>query len=76
MSYQVRALPVTASATDAWLLTSYRDGSVQVDRIPVSDLSVFASVRYMGNAAPMTSIEATNIYAGGGMSDQQRACMV
>ncbi len=68
MSYQVRASPVTASATDAWLLTSYRDGSVQVDRIPVSDLSVFASVRYMGNAAPMTSIDATNIFAGSGMS--------
>jgi prepilin-type N-terminal cleavage/methylation domain-containing protein len=68
ISYQVRALPVAASATDAWLLTSYRDGSVQVDRIPVSDLGAFASVRYMGNAAAMTSIEATNIYVGGGLS--------
>jgi type IV pilus assembly protein PilE len=68
MSYQVRASPVTASATDAWLLTSYRNGSVQVDRVPASDLSVFASVRYMGNAAPMTSIEATNIFTGSGMS--------
>jgi len=61
-------LPVAASATDAWLLTSYRDGSMQVDRIPVSDLGAFASVRYMGNAAAMTSIEATNIYVGGGLS--------
>ena len=68
ISYQVRALPVTASATDAWLLTSYRDGSVQVDRIPVSNLGAFASVRYVGNAAAMTSIEATNIYLGSGMS--------
>jgi type IV pilus assembly protein PilE len=69
MSYQISALPVTAVTTDAWLLTSYRDGSVQVDRIPVSDLGLFASVRYMGNAAPMTSVEATNIYVGGGMSN-------
>jgi type IV pilus assembly protein PilE len=68
ISYQVRALPVTASATDAWLLTSYRDGSVQVDRIPVSDLVVFASVRYVGDVAAMTSVEATNIYLGSGMS--------
>jgi type IV pilus assembly protein PilE len=69
INYQVRALPGTASGTDAWLLTNYRDGLVQVDRIPVSDLGLFASVRYVGNAAPMTSVEATNIYAGGGMSN-------
>ena len=68
ISYQVRALPVTASATDAWLLTSYRDGSVQVDRVLVSDLGAFASVRYVGNVAAMTSIEATNVYLGSGMS--------
>jgi type IV pilus assembly protein PilE len=68
ISYQVRALPVAASGTDAWLLTSYRDGSVQVDRVPVSVLGAFASVRYVGNAAAMTSIEATNIYVGSGMS--------
>jgi hypothetical protein len=69
MSYQITALPVTAATTDAWLLTSYRDGSVQVDRIPMSDLGLFASVRYMGNATPMTSVEATSIYVGGGMSN-------
>ncbi|MEO5630466.1 MAG: prepilin-type N-terminal cleavage/methylation domain-containing protein [Nitrospiraceae bacterium] len=68
ISYQVRVMPVAASKTDAWLLTSYRDGSVQVDRIPVSDLVAFASVRYTGNAAAMTSIEATNIYVDGGTS--------
>jgi len=68
MSYQVRVMPVMAAATDAWLLTSYPDGSVQVDRILVSDLVVFASVRYTGNAAAMTSSEATNIYTGSGMS--------
>jgi type IV pilus assembly protein PilE len=68
ISYQVRVMPVAASKTDAWLLTSYRDGSVQVDRIPVSDLVAFASVRYTGNAAAMTSIEATKIYVDGGTS--------
>ncbi|MDZ4732102.1 MAG: prepilin-type N-terminal cleavage/methylation domain-containing protein [Nitrospirota bacterium] len=68
ISYQVRVMPVAASKTDAWLLTSYRDGSTQVDRIPVSDLVAYASVRYTGNAAAMTSIEATNIYVDGGTS--------
>jgi hypothetical protein len=68
ISYQVRALPVAASATDAWLLTSYRDGSVQVDRIPVIDLRAFSTVRYLGNAAAMTSSEVTNTYVDGGMS--------
>jgi type IV pilus assembly protein PilE len=68
ISYQVRALPVAASATEAWLLTSFRDGSVQVDRIPVIDLRAFSTVRYMGNAAAMTSIEATTISLGSGMS--------
>ncbi|HMI39014.1 MAG TPA: prepilin-type N-terminal cleavage/methylation domain-containing protein [Nitrospiraceae bacterium] len=68
ISYQVRALPVVASATNAWLLTSYRDGSVQVDRIPVSELGAFSTVRYLGNAAAMTSNEATSISLGSGMS--------
>ena len=60
IGYQVRIVPLAASMTDAWLLTSYRDGSVQMDRIPVSDLVMFASVRYVGNAAAMTPVEATN----------------
>jgi prepilin-type N-terminal cleavage/methylation domain-containing protein len=68
MNYQVRVFPVQASETDAWLLTNFLDGSVQVDRIPATDLAVFASVRYMGNTVAMTSVEATSIYAGGGMS--------
>lgn len=68
ISYQVRALPVAPSATDAWLLTSYRDGSVQVDRIPVIDLRAFSTVRYLGNTAAMTSIEATTVYLGSGTS--------
>ena len=68
ISYQVRALPVTVSATDSWLLTSYRDGSVQVDRIPVSDIGAFATARYLGNAGAIASTEATTIYLGGGMS--------
>jgi type IV pilus assembly protein PilE len=67
ISYQVRALPVAASGTDAWLLTSYRDGSVQMDRIPVSELRAFATVRYLGNAAA-TSSEATTSDLGGGTS--------
>jgi prepilin-type N-terminal cleavage/methylation domain-containing protein len=68
ISYQVRALPVAPSATDAWLLTSYRDGSVQVDRIPVIDLRAFSTVRYLGNTAAMTSVEATTVYLGSGTS--------
>ena len=68
MSYQVRVFPVQALATDAWLLTNFLDGSVQVDRIPATDLAVFASVRYMGYATPMTSVEASNIYTSSGMS--------
>ena len=68
ISYQVRAVPIVASATDAWLLTSFRDGSVQVDRIPVSELGAFSTVRYLGNAAAMTSSEATSISLGSGMS--------
>ncbi|HLA61051.1 MAG TPA: prepilin-type N-terminal cleavage/methylation domain-containing protein [Nitrospiraceae bacterium] len=68
ISYQVRALPVVASATNAWLLTSYRDGSVQVDRIPVIDLRAFSTVRYLGNSAAMTSSEATTISLGSGES--------
>ena len=61
--YQVRALPVAASATDAWLLTSYRDGSVQVERVAVSDLVAFATVRYLGNTAAMISVQADTIIA-------------
>jgi prepilin-type N-terminal cleavage/methylation domain-containing protein len=68
INYQVRALPGTASENDAWLLTNYRDGSVQVDRISVNDLRAFSTVRYLGNAAPVTSVEATTIYLGGGVS--------
>jgi type IV pilus assembly protein PilE len=68
ISYQVRAVPVSASATEAWLLTSFRDGSVQVDRIPVSELGAFSTVRYLGNVAAMTSSEATTIALGSGMS--------
>ena len=68
INYQVRALPGTASGTDAWLLTHYRDSSVQVDRIPVNDLRAVSTVRYLGNAAPVTSVEATTIYVGGGVS--------
>jgi prepilin-type N-terminal cleavage/methylation domain-containing protein len=66
ISYQIRAVPAAAAATDAWLLTSFRDGSVQVDRIPVIDLRAFSTVRYMGNAAAMTSSEATTISLGSG----------
>lgn len=68
ISYQVRAVPVTASATDAWLLTRYRDGSVQVDRIPVRDLVRFASIRYVGHGAAMTPVEATNLSLASGVS--------
>ena len=68
IGYQVRVVPLAASMTDAWLLTSYRDGSVQMDRIAVSDLVMFASVRYVGNAAAMTPVEATNHSLGSGVS--------
>ena len=68
ISYQVRALPIAALGTDAWLLTNYRDGSAQVDRIPVNDLRAFSTARYLGNTAMVTSVEATTIYVGGGVS--------
>jgi type IV pilus assembly protein PilE len=68
MSYQVRALPATASAIDAWLLTSYRDGSVQVDRIPVIDLQAFATARYLGTTVVRTSTGAGTIAPGSGIS--------
>lgn len=68
ISYQVRALPVAASATDSWLLTSYRDGAVQVDRVPVSEIGTVATVRYLGNAGTMSSGEATTASVGGGIS--------
>jgi len=61
ISYQVRAVPIAASATEAWLLTSYRDGTVQVDRVAVSDLVAVATVRYLGNTAAMTSVQAATI---------------
>jgi prepilin-type N-terminal cleavage/methylation domain-containing protein len=67
MSYQVRALPGTTSGTDAWLLTRYRDGSVQVDRIPVIDLQAFATARYLGNTAPVISSGADASSLGSGM---------
>lgn len=68
ITYQVRAVPTAAATTDAWLLTSYRDGSVQVDRIPIIDLRAFSTVRYLGNSAAMTSIDATTISLGSGTS--------
>lgn len=68
ISYQVRALPIAASATDSWLLTSYRDGAVQVDRVPVSEIGTFATVRYLGNAGTMSSGEAPIASVGGGTS--------
>jgi Tfp pilus assembly protein PilE len=64
MSYQVRALPGMTSGTDAWLLTRYRDGAVQVDRIPVIDLQRFATARYLGITVPVTSTQATTISTG------------
>ena len=66
MSYQVRAVPGTTSGTDAWLLTRYRDGSVQVDRIPMIDLQGFATARYLGSTAPVISTGAGTIASGGG----------
>lgn len=89
MSYQVRALPGTTSGTDAWLLTRYRDGLVQVDRIPVIDLQAFATARYLGTA-PVISTRAATIspgspgsggsgsnepeWSGGGSSSQCQEC--
>ena len=69
IGYQVRAVPLAGSMTDAWLLTRYRDGSVQVDRIPVSDLVLFASIRYVGNVAAMTPVDAANLSLASGVSD-------
>jgi len=66
VTYQVRAVPIATSGTDAWLLTSYRDGSVQVDRIPAQDLDAYATARYLGNATPIISIQpVTNSQPGG-----------
>jgi len=59
MRYQVRAVPATLSGTDAWLLTSYRDGSVQVDRVPVIDLQAYATARYLGHSVPVISSRVT-----------------
>jgi prepilin-type N-terminal cleavage/methylation domain-containing protein len=66
INYQVRALPGTASGTDAWLLTNYRDGSVLVDRIPVIDLQAFATARYL-STAPVISRGAGTIASGSGI---------
>ena len=68
MSYQVRAMPIATSGTDAWLLTSYRDGSVQVDRIPAKDQDAYATARYLGNATPITSIQTVTIPQASGVS--------
>jgi type IV pilus assembly protein PilE len=67
VNYQVRALPRQGSSVDGWLLTSYKDGSLRIDRGSVIDLTVFASVRYAGNSAEMTSSEAGSIYQSGGL---------
>ena len=64
--YQVRAVPKQVAGTDAWLLTRYRDGSVKMDRIPVSDLVSFATVRYLGIAPSMTTIQSTTVSLGSG----------
>jgi prepilin-type N-terminal cleavage/methylation domain-containing protein len=76
ISYQVRALPVAASATDAWLLTRYRNGAVQVDQVAVSDLVAFATVRYLGNTAAMTSVRATTIAASAAIIDPGSGILV
>jgi prepilin-type N-terminal cleavage/methylation domain-containing protein len=68
MSYQIRAVPIATSGTDAWLLTSYRDGSVQVDRIPAKDLAAFATARYLGKDVPITSIQAATTSPASGVS--------
>lgn len=61
MNYQVRAVPIATTGTDAWLLTSYRDGSVLMDRIPTKDLAAFATARYLGKEVPITSIQTITI---------------
>jgi prepilin-type N-terminal cleavage/methylation domain-containing protein len=71
INYQVRAVPTNVSSSNAWLLTSFRDGSLRVDRMPASDVGVFASARYAGMSSPtLTSSEAANFYSGinGGMN--------
>ena len=49
-------------------MTRYRDGSVQVDRIPVRELVLFASIRYVGHVAAMTPVEVTNLLLASGES--------
>jgi prepilin-type N-terminal cleavage/methylation domain-containing protein len=68
MSFQVRAVPITTTGTDAWLLTSYRDGAVQVDRIPAKDLAAFATARYLGEEVPITSIQTATAPQANGVS--------
>lgn len=69
INYQVRAVPVAAVGTDAWLLTNLRYSPVQVDQMPVSLLEAFATERYLGNASAMTFIQAATINPGSGMPD-------
>lgn len=65
INYQVRAVPTNVSSSNAWLLTSFRDGSLRVDRMPAGDVGVFASARYTGMSSPtLTSSEAENFYSG------------
>jgi type IV pilus assembly protein PilE len=68
MSYQVRAVPIAASGTDAWLLTSYRDGSVQVDRMSAKDLDAYATARYLGKEVSITSTQTATIPQSSGGS--------
>jgi type IV pilus assembly protein PilE len=67
VNYQVRALPNRGSSVDGWLLTSYKDGSIRIDRGSVIDLTSFASARYWGNSTGMTSGEAGSISQSGGL---------
>lgn len=65
INYQMRAVPTQKSSSEAWLLTSFRDGSSRVDRMPTSDIVVFGSARYAGMASPtLTSGEAINFLSG------------
>jgi Tfp pilus assembly protein PilE len=65
INYQVRAVPVNASSNNAWLLTSFREGPLRVDRMPGSFVVIFASARYAGMSNPtLTSSEATDFLSG------------
>jgi len=67
VSFQVRAMPAKTASSPAWLLTKFRTGAVQVDQSSPADIGPFASVRLSGHSAPMTSGEATTLYAGSGL---------